>query len=68
MRELVTTCHTVFEVGANVGDWARFVFSVSPRLRLMLLPVPSRLLSVAWYQLQFGYVQYERWAAIPTPE
>jgi FkbM family methyltransferase len=34
MRERLPHCGTVFDVGANVGDWARLALQVNPRARL----------------------------------
>jgi FkbM family methyltransferase len=34
MRERLPACRTVFDVGANVGDWARLALQVNPGARL----------------------------------
>jgi FkbM family methyltransferase len=34
MRERLPACRTVFDVGANVGDWARLALHVNPNARL----------------------------------
>jgi FkbM family methyltransferase len=41
MRERLASCHTVFDVGANVGDWARLALSFNPGMRLYCFE-PSR--------------------------
>jgi FkbM family methyltransferase len=34
IREVLPRCRTVFDVGANVGDWARLALQVNPAARL----------------------------------
>jgi FkbM family methyltransferase len=41
MRDRLASCHKVFDVGANVGDWARLALSVNPGTRLYCFE-PSR--------------------------
>lgn len=34
LRQTLTNCETVFDVGANVGNWAELALQINPRLRL----------------------------------
>jgi len=34
MRQILGSCHTVFDVGANIGEWAEWALSINPNLYL----------------------------------
>jgi len=41
MHQTLVNCHTIFDVGANIGDWAALALNINPSLKLHCFE-PSR--------------------------